>query len=92
MANFLAYYVDMKSANIAEFKNHLGKYITMVEQGEEILLCRRNVPVARIIPAKKEEITNKTQLGCGAGTVTIKTDLTEPVFSEQDWNMLQGKL
>jgi len=83
----------MKSANIAEFKNHMGKYLSLVERGEEIQICRRNVPVAVIVPSQRRTIaTNKTQLGCGEGSVVVRTDLTDPSFSVNDWNMLQGKL
>ena len=79
----------MKIANIAEFKDHLSRYIALVEQGEEIELCKRNVPVARIIPSRREGTANKTILGSGLNSVTIKTDLTEPAFSFDDWNMLK---
>ena len=81
----------MKIANIAEFKDHLSRYIAMVEQGEEIELCKRNVPVARIIPLRRESTANKTRLGSGLNSVTIKTDLTEPAFSLDDWHMLKGE-
>ncbi|MEA3468686.1 MAG: type II toxin-antitoxin system prevent-host-death family antitoxin [Thermodesulfobacteriota bacterium] len=93
MANYMAYCVCMKSANIAEFKNHLGKYLSIVEQGEKVLICRRNVPLAMVVPSKQRPVTiNKTRLGCGEGSVVIHTDLTEPSFPPNDWNMLQGKL
>ena len=92
MANFMSYYMCMKSTNIAEFKNHMGKYLSIVEQGGEVEICRRNVPLAIMIPSKQRTIhANKTQLGCGEGSVAIHTDLTEPSFSN-DWNMLQGEL
>ncbi len=92
MANFMAYCVDMKSTNIAEFKNHMGKYLSIVEQGEKVQICRRNVPLAMVVPSKEKTIIiNKTQLGCGEGSVVINTDLTEPSFPFNDWNMLQGK-
>ena len=81
----------MKIANIAEFKDHLSRYMALVEQGEEIELCKRNVPVARIIPSRKEIAPNKTRLGSGLNSVTIKTDLTEPAFSFDDWHMLKGE-
>lgn len=89
----MAYFVYMKSTNIAEFKNHMGKYLAIVEQGEKVEICRRNVPLAIIIPSKQRTIqTNKTQLGCGEGSVVINADLTEPSFPSGDWNMLQGEL
>ena len=40
----------MKSVNIAELKNRLSVYLNDVKGGEEILVCDRNQPVARIIP------------------------------------------
>ena len=92
MANFTAYYIYMKSTNIAEFKDHLGKYLAIVEQGEAVQLCRRNIPLAMIIPSRRETTVNKTRLGCGEGSVLIETDLTEPVFSPEDWSMLHGEL
>ena len=89
----MSHFVYMKSANIAEFKNHMGKYLSIVEQGGKVEICRRNVPLAILVPSKKGTIhTNKTQLGCGKGSVAIHTDLTEPSFLLNDWNMLQGKL
>lgn len=83
----------MKSANIAEFKDHLGKYLAIVEKGGQVQICRRNIPFAMVIPSKQESAAiNKTQLGCGKGSVVINADLTEPSFPQNDWNMLQGKL
>jgi len=90
--NFMAYRVGMKSTNIAEFKNHMRKYLSIVEQGEKVQICRRNVPLAMVVPSKGKTTTiNKTQLGCGEGSVVINTDLTEPSFPFNDWNMLQPK-
>jgi antitoxin (DNA-binding transcriptional repressor) of toxin-antitoxin stability system len=93
MANYMAYTFDMKSANIAEFKDHLGKYLAIVEKGGKVQICRRNIPLAMIIPSKQESAAiNKTQLGCGKGSVVIHADLTEPSSSPNDWNMLCGEL
>ena len=93
LANYMAYSVSMKSANIAEFKDHLGKYLAIVEKGENVQICRRNIPLAMVIPSKqKTTAVNKTQLGCGKGSVVINVDLTEPSFFPNDWNMLQGEL
>ena len=89
----MAYYIYMKSANITDFKDHPGKYLSIVEQGERVQICRHNVPLVMVVPCnQKIDATNKTQLGCGEGSVDIHADLTEPSFSPNDWNMLQGKL
>ena len=44
----------MISLNINEAKAHLSKYLHAVENGESVVLCRRNVPVAeiRLLPGK----------------------------------------
>ena len=78
----------MKVANIGEFKNNLSKFISFVEKGEIVEICKHNVPVAKLIPYGAEKTGNHTQLGCGEGTVDIKGDLTEPLISKEDWDML----
>jgi antitoxin (DNA-binding transcriptional repressor) of toxin-antitoxin stability system len=79
----------MKTANIGELKNNLSKFISFVEQGEVIAICKRNIPIALIIPQSSKTSGNRTQLGCGLGTVKIKGDLTEPLIPEDNWDMHQ---
>ena len=66
----------MKVVNIGELKNNLSKFIGFVEKGEVVEICRHNVPVAKLITYGAEKTGNRTQLGCGEGTVEIKGDLT----------------
>lgn len=40
----------MKTVKIAELKNHLSTYITHVRQGEEVIVCDRKLPVAKLVP------------------------------------------
>jgi antitoxin (DNA-binding transcriptional repressor) of toxin-antitoxin stability system len=40
----------MIKLNIHEAKTHLSEYLTKLEEGETILLCRRNTPIAEIRP------------------------------------------
>ncbi len=89
MAIYIAYNIAMKETNIADFKNRLSEIINQVENGEEIAICRRNVPIVRVVPIKNHQ-QNKTKLGCGKGTVTFRGDnMTEPFIAESDWEMLQ---
>ena len=78
----------MKVANIAEFKNHLSEYLAAVADGEEVEIRKRNAPLARVVPIRPSG-RNRTVLGCGAGTVVVKADLTEPMIPSEDWEMLQ---
>ena len=44
----------MKTANIAELKNHLSVYLNEVKRGGEVLVSERNVPFAKIVaPANR---------------------------------------
>jgi prevent-host-death family protein len=83
----MAYYEAMKIANVAELKNRISEYLSAVENGEEIEVRKRNVPIARIVPIHKET-ANQTKLGCGKGTGRIIGDITEPFIPEGDWEML----
>lgn len=78
----------MKVANIGELKNRLSEFLSYVEQGEEVEVRKRNIPVARLVPIRIRE-PHRTQLGCGRGTVRIKGDLTEPLIPEGDWEMFR---
>ncbi|MCP4677417.1 MAG: type II toxin-antitoxin system Phd/YefM family antitoxin [Deltaproteobacteria bacterium] len=79
----------MDQTNIAELKSHLSDYLQSVQKGKTVEICKRNVPIARIVPIPEAE-QNQTVLGCGKNTVTIKGDLTEPVL--EGWGMLEGEL
>src|SRR5947207_728611 len=41
----------MKSVGVAELKASLSKYLSMVKDGEEVLITDRGKPVARIVPS-----------------------------------------
>src|ERR1700683_3811466 len=42
----------MRTANIGTLKNQLSSYLKYVRNGEEVIVCDRNVPVARLLPIK----------------------------------------
>jgi len=42
--------------NVHEAKAKLSALIDNVEAGEEVIIARRNVPVARIVPVQKKNI------------------------------------
>ena len=51
IARNMAIFMAMKiKVNIADLKNRLSEYLKRVEQGDEIAVCKRNVPMARIGP------------------------------------------
>jgi prevent-host-death family protein len=40
----------MKKVNVGALKAQLSAHLQLVKKGEEVLVCERNRPVARIIP------------------------------------------
>jgi len=44
----------MIKLNIHEVKTHLSRYLPALEQGETILLCKQNIPIAEIRPLPKQ--------------------------------------
>ena len=50
---YLVYNMTMIRVNIGDAKTHLSRYLERVEDGETVILCRRNVPIAEIRPLPK---------------------------------------
>lgn len=68
----------MIKLNIHEAKTHLSRYLARLAQGETILLCRRNVPVAEIRPLPPERLMPRA-IGLAKGRVTIPPEFFDPL-------------
>ncbi len=66
--------------NIADAKTHLSRHLERVEQGETIILCRRNVPIAEIHPLPKQA-SEPRPVGIDRGMV-IPPQFFEPLPDE----------
>ncbi len=89
----MSYYMSMKyggieKANIGMVKEHFSAYVTKAEHGESTVICRRNRPVAEIVPVKRIPDSNRTRLGSARGSVVVKCDLNAPAIDVTDWDML----
>ena len=51
----------MKTVNISDLKAHLSAHIQIVRDGEEVLVCDRNSPVARIVPCQPGDYPEQEQ-------------------------------
>jgi prevent-host-death family protein len=68
--------------NIHEAKTHLSRYLARVEEdGETILLCRRNVPVAEIRPLEKPR-REPRPVGLYAGQFLVPPEFFDPLPEE----------
>lgn len=45
----------MRTVNISDLKARLSAHIQHVREGEELLVCDRNQPVARIVPCQVDD-------------------------------------
>src|SRR4051794_13376691 len=59
----------VKHYNMHEAKTHLSRIIERVESGEEVIIDRAGVPVARIIPLSRR--VNRTAIGSLAGQLDL---------------------
>jgi prevent-host-death family protein len=58
----------MRTVNISDLKAQLSAHIQFVRDGEEVLVCGRNEPVARIVPRDMREHTRaRAKAGCAWG-------------------------
>ena len=48
----MIYYLTMNRINVAEAKARLSHYLAKVGEGETVLICRRNVPIAELRPIR----------------------------------------
>ncbi|MCS6786754.1 MAG: type II toxin-antitoxin system prevent-host-death family antitoxin [Thiobacillaceae bacterium] len=67
--------------NIHEAKTHLSAYLAKLEEGETILLCKRNVPIAEIRPLPKKR-REPRPIGLGKGEFALPESFFEPLPEE----------
>ena len=75
----MVYNMTMIKLNVHEAKTHLSRYLKRLEEdGEVIVLCRRNVPIAEIrpIPAKPRR---PRPIGLAKGQFEVGPEFFEPL-------------
>ena len=82
--------MTMKSLNVAEAKAKFSSLLDEVVAGETVLVCKRNVPIAKISAvAPLPCVRHTTTVGWATGSgIEIPGDLTEPALPTTDWEML----
>ena len=73
----MTYNLTMLKVNIADAKTHLSRYLELVERGETVVVCRRNVPIAEIRPVPGLR-TEERPVGIDRG-MTIPSSFFEPL-------------
>jgi antitoxin (DNA-binding transcriptional repressor) of toxin-antitoxin stability system len=68
----------MIQLNIHEAKTNLSAYLDRLAQGEIIILCKRNVPIAEIRPLPPPRETSRP-LGLDEGRFVVPPEFFEPL-------------
>ena len=68
----------MKKVNIHEVKARLSALIDRVAEGETLVICRRNVPVAELRPLPRAR-SRKRPIGLARGTFELPGAFFEPL-------------
>lgn len=64
--------------NMHEAKTHLSEHIARLKEGDRIILCRRNRPVAQILPIA-ETPSEPRPIGLGKGLAEIPDSFFDPL-------------
>lgn len=74
----------MREVNVHDAKTHFSELLAAVERGEEIVICRRGNPVAKLVRHRGERPHRR--LGTWAGKIVIKPgfydEMTEAELAE----------
>ena len=66
--------------NVHEAKTHLSRYLARLEEGEVIVLCRRNVPIAEIRGISKQQ--GERPVGLAKGEFDVPEQFFAPLPAE----------
>lgn len=68
----------MIKINVHDAKTHLSRYLERVAEGEVIVLCKRNVPIAELRPLPAPR-TEPRPVGLARGRFTVPDEFFEPL-------------
>lgn len=78
----------MKTANIAQLKNHLSSYLDEVKRGGQVIVSERNVPFAKIVPLYETDDYDAEEMELVAkGLMTLPKDdspLPDDFWEDED--------
>ncbi len=79
----------MIKLNIHQAKTHLSRYLRKLKPGDKIILCRRNVPIAEIVPLT-EPPKEPRPIGLAKGEIELLPSFFDPL---PDWllDAFEGK-
>jgi len=73
----------MYQVNIHQAKTNLSKLIKKVVNGEEVIIAKGNIPVAKLVGLKRAN--PKRKLGSAKDSLTISSDFDSPLDDFKDY-------
>lgn len=71
----------MVQVNVHEAKSQLSRLLAQVEAGEEVVIARNGVPVARLVSTSRQ--AGKRQPGRWKGVFTVPESFFDPLPEEE---------
>jgi prevent-host-death family protein len=71
----------METINIHQAKTNLSKLLSRVEQGEEIVISNRGIPIAKLVPFRTS-LDRRSSLGQDRGKFEVPDDFNAPLPEE----------
>jgi prevent-host-death family protein len=69
-----------KAYNVHEAKTHFSKLLERVAEGEDVVIAKAGVPVARLVPLAMP--SDARVLGTESGRLTVSEDFDAPLPSD----------
>ncbi len=63
--------------NIHDAKTHFSRLLAMVSSGEEVIISRAGIPVARLVPYERG--VEPRRAGTAKGAITIRDNFDDPL-------------
>ncbi|KJH73578.1 type II toxin-antitoxin system Phd/YefM family antitoxin [Aliterella atlantica] len=71
----------MEAVNIHQAKTNLSRLLSRVENGEEIVISNRGIPIAKLIPFRTSS-NRRASLGQDRGKFVVPDDFNAPLPDE----------
>ena len=69
----------MIKLNIHKAKTHLSQYLSKLASGEKIIICKRNIPIAELVPILPLERKANRPIGLAKGQFTVPEEFFKPL-------------
>ncbi len=69
----------MIKLSIHKAKTHLSQYLSKLASGEKIIICKRNIPIAELVPIVQLERKANRPISLAKGQFTVPEDFFKPL-------------